>query len=83
MERKQIYLATEQEERLRQMAEQEHTTVSALIRNAIDVYLLEHQTPAVRPEDHPIWSIIGIVSGPDIPRDGAEEHDKYIYGPRL
>jgi len=33
-----------------------------------------------RPEDHPLWGIIGIVDDPDAPTDGSINHDHYIYG---
>jgi hypothetical protein len=79
MERKQIYLDAGQEEALKQLAERERTSVSALIRSAVDEYLEEHLTPEVAPEDHPIWSIIGIAGGPDMPTDGAENHDRALY----
>ncbi len=80
MERTQIYLGTKQKEQLEQLAERDQTTVSALVRAAIDSFLVENLTPDLRPEDHPVWSIVGIVTGEDIPEDGAEEHDRYIYG---
>jgi hypothetical protein len=80
MKRKQIYIETKQQAQLKELATREHMTESEIIRRALDEYLLERMTPDLRPEDHPVWSIIGIVSGDDIPVDGAENHDRYIYG---
>ena len=56
MERKQIYIVSEQEEQLKHLAKEERTTVSALIRDAVAVYLVERLTPELKePEEHPYW----------------------------
>ena len=81
MERKQIYIASEQEEQLKYLAGKEHTTVSALIRDAVAVYLVERLTPAVEePEEHPLWGLIGIADSDDLPTDGSVNHDSDLYG---
>jgi hypothetical protein len=80
MERKQIYLDAGQEEALKQLAERERTSVSALIRSAVDEYLEEHLTPEVAPEDHPLWSIIGIIDDEDAPTDGSSTYKRDLYG---
>ena len=80
MERKQIYLAGEQEEQLKKLAKEEHTTVSAIIRDAVAVYLVERLTPEVQtPEEHPLWALVGIASGDDMPADGSVNHDRDLY----
>lgn len=81
MKRKQIYVDPEQEKRLQELAYSRKLPVSQLIREAIAEYLVERETPALeRPEDHPLWGIVGIFDDPDAPSDGAINHDYYLYG---
>ncbi len=79
MERKQIYMDAEQEAQLKYIAREEHTSVSALIREAVAVYLVERLTPDVSsPEEHPLWGIVGIADGDDMPADGSTAHDTHL-----
>ena len=81
MKRKQIYIAPEQEEQLQRLAESRHVAVSSLIREAVAEYLVEQETPRPeRPEDHPLWGIVGIIDDPDAPTDGSINHDAVLYG---
>jgi hypothetical protein len=81
MKRKQIYIAPEQEEQLRRLSEARHVPLSALIREAVAEYLVEQETPhPERPEDHPLWGIVGLVDDPDAPTDASINHDHYLYG---
>jgi hypothetical protein len=73
---KAIYLATGQEERLKQIAQREHTTVSALIRDAVDIYLDEKGVPDVTTEEHPLWGIIGMIRDEDAPTDGLVSYKR-------
>jgi hypothetical protein len=81
MKRKQIYIAPEQEERLQRLAQERRVPVSALIREAVAEYLVEQETPNFeRPEDNPLWGIVGIVDDPDAPTDASTNLDHYLYG---
>ena len=81
MKRKQIYIAPEQEERLQRLAESRHVPVSSLIREAVAEYLVEQETPHFeRPEDNPLWGIVGLVDDPDAPTDASINLDHYLYG---
>jgi hypothetical protein len=81
MERKQIYLDAEQDDELKELARREQKSVSALIREAVAIYLDEHAVPKLkRPEDHPLWGLIGIAGGEDMPADGSINHDRDLYG---
>jgi hypothetical protein len=80
MDRKQIYIAEEQEVRLKQIAEREHTTVSALIRDAVNVYLETRGAPDVAMEEHPLWSIVGLIDDDGAPTDGSMNYKRELYG---
>jgi hypothetical protein len=81
MKRKQIYVDPRHEEQLQRLALSRKVPVSLLIREAIAEYLVEQDTPHIeRPEDHPLWAIVGIVDDPDAPTDGSINHDHYLYG---
>jgi hypothetical protein len=81
MKRKQIYIAPEQEERLQRLAESRSVPVSLLIREAVAEYLHEHERPHFkRPEDNPLWGIVGLVDDPDFPADASMNIDHYLYG---
>jgi Ribbon-helix-helix protein, copG family len=81
MERKQIYIAKEQEDQLKELAERRGVSESHLIREALTIYIAGQERIEVgRPEDHPLWGLIGLVDGADVPEDGALNHDHYLYG---
>ena len=82
MKRKQIYIDPEQEAQLKQLSYRLKVPVSHLIREAVTAYLVDHSAPPVieRPEDHPLWGIVGILDDPDAPTDGSINHDYYLYG---
>lgn len=78
MIRTQIYLSSQQHEQLKQRGEASHKTMASLVREAVDQYLAEEQTPAPFPADDPLFDLIGIAqSGPT---DVSENHDTYLYG---
>jgi hypothetical protein len=82
MKRKQIYIDPEQEAQLKQLSYRLKVPVSHLIREAVTEYLVDRSAPPVieRPEDHPLWGIVGILDDPDAPTDGSINHDYYLYG---
>lgn len=81
MKRKQIYVNPEHEEQLRKLARSRKVPVSLLIREAIAVYLVDQEPPELaRPEDHPLWGIVGLVDDPNAPTDGSVNHDRHLYG---
>jgi predicted hydrolase (HD superfamily) len=81
MKRKQIYIAPDQEEQLKLLAEQRSLPVSHLIREALAVYIAEQEAPRLgRPEDNPLWGIVGLVDDPDAPIDASTNLDHYLYG---
>jgi len=82
MKRKQIYLDQQVDKRLKLLAGQTGLSAAEHIRRALDAYL-EKQDVAGEEED-PILKFIEMVEaeGPTsgAPRDGAENHDFYLYG---
>jgi len=81
MERKQIYLAKDQEDQLKDLAKRRGVSESSLIREAVAQYIVAQEPLVVmRAQDHPVWALIGVVEGVDVPEDGALHHDQYLYG---
>ena len=82
MKRKQIYVDPQHEAELQRIASHRKVPVSHLIREAIAEYLVEQQAPPdlARPEDHPLWGIVGIVDDAAAPTDASVNHDHYLYG---
>jgi hypothetical protein len=83
MERKQIYIAGEQDEALKRIAQAKSTTVSHLIREAVAAYIVDQEEPNLETaEEHPLWAIVGIANDPKLPTDGSVKHDEVIYRPQ-
>jgi hypothetical protein len=60
MKRRQIYLDQEQTRELDRLAKRDRTTVSQVIRQAIDAYVAKDDPPPLeRIEDHPMWRFVG------------------------
>ena len=72
MRRTQIYLTDRQHGDLIRLAERHHTTMAAMLREAVESYLVK------RDEDHdPLLDVIGIARG-DV-SDASDAHDRYVY----
>ena len=79
--RPQIYLDQDQMSWLKLEASHRKTTMSNLIRDAVS-HLAERERKRVDWANDPLTKLVGFVKGG--PRDGAVEHDHYIYGvPKL
>jgi hypothetical protein len=73
VKRTQIYLDEDLDRRLRAAARAEGRSAAALIRDAVRAYLARKRVPTA----DPFLEIAGAFAGPP---DGAEEHDRYLYG---
>lgn len=76
MERTQISLTTEQAERLRRIARKRRSSMAALIREAVELYVPDEDTPT-RDE---LWDRAMNAAGA-FHSDGAnvsEDHDRYL-----
>lgn len=79
MRRKQIYLDEDDDERMKRLAERRGVPEALVIREAIAEYLVGHEPRDIRrPEDHPLWGIVG--SGKAGATDTSANHDHYLYG---
>lgn len=76
LKRKQIYLDSERERRIRTLARASGLSEAEHIRRAIASYV--EDLPDARSTDHPLVQMIGICSGDDAPSDAARHHDKYL-----
>ena len=80
MERKQIYLASEQVDELDRVAAARKVPVSLVIRDAIAEYLVNLDEPMLdSAEEHPLWGIVGMVQQANVPAQGAASHDEVLY----
>ncbi|HHY97468.1 MAG TPA: hypothetical protein GX509_01880 [Firmicutes bacterium] len=79
MERKQIYIDRNDDERLKGWASRKGVSEASLIREAIGQYLvkLEQQEADKSGEVNPLIKLIGMHKG-EIPRDLALHHDRYL-----
>ena len=73
MKRTQIYLTEEQRQNLEELASAQDTTMSHVIREAIDEYVTLHLV-----DTDPLLEIVGL--GESGSSDGSVHHDQEIYG---
>ena len=81
MERTQIYLPKSQIKKLKGLAQKRKTTVSELVRDAVDVqYGIKIQTPQKKRETLLEFAKRINSLGPKGPKDLATNMDEYLYG---
>ena len=80
LKRKQIYLDSESERRIRKLAHATGLSEAEHIRRAIASYVAD--LPDVKDVQHPLLEMIGICDSKAGPKDAAIHHDKYLYGRR-
>lgn len=78
LRRKQIYLDSESERRVRTLARATGLSEAEHIRRAVASYVEDF--PDAASTDHPLLHMIGICGADAGPRDAARHHDKYLYG---
>ena len=78
LKRKQIYLDSESERRIRKLAEATGLSEAEHIRRAIASYVSD--IPQAEINQHPLIQMIGICNSKAGPKDAAVNHDKYLYG---
>jgi hypothetical protein len=74
MQRTQIYLTLRQRRELQRLADQQHTTMAGVLREAVDAYIVRFDA-----DRDPLLDVIGIAHGDAT--DAAEDHDRYLYEP--
>ena len=77
MVRTQIYLEKEQYQHLKQLSKSSEKTMAALIREAIDCYLIQEQSPQMLSAQDPIFDLIGMFESDS--SDGSRHRDTYLY----
>ncbi|MHB2016614.1 MAG: hypothetical protein ACYCW6_06670 [Candidatus Xenobia bacterium] len=78
MKRKQIYLDTGMEQRLKTVALREGCSEASLVREAIGRLLADRESRVPGDAGSPLLKLIGLAEGAR--SDSAEHHDKYLYG---
>lgn len=73
----QIYLSPVQYARLKEHSERAQKSMSALIRDAVDAYLRQEETPSIFPADDPLFNLIGMIDTE--PEDASVTHDHHLY----
>lgn len=71
--RKQTYISRKQDAALKRIALRQKVTEAEIIRRAIDAYI-----KPLEAESNPLLELEGIGAGGS--EDGAENHDRYLYG---
>lgn len=75
VERKQLYLTRNQNQRLRERAAAEGRPEAAIVREALDRYIAEDRGGS---SEHPLLGLIGMARGGKR-HDSARRHDDYLY----
>ena len=78
LRRKQIYLDSESECRIRTLARATGLSEAEHIRRAVASYV--EDLPDARSTEHPLLEMIGICNAEVGPRDAARNHDTHLYG---
>ncbi|MDI3547222.1 MAG: hypothetical protein PWR10_874 [Halanaerobiales bacterium] len=78
MKRKQIYITKELDEKLKDIAYILNRSESALIRDALDEYLIEKERIIKENnKKNPLMKLVGL--GESKRNDSSENHDRYLY----
>ncbi|MEW6661312.1 MAG: hypothetical protein ACOY9Y_05050 [Bacillota bacterium] len=72
MVRKQVYLTSVQEQKLKKLARKNSVTEAEILRRAIDNYIQEEPL-----EEDPLLELCGCYDGEE---DESLHHDEYVYG---
>lgn len=75
----QVYFPEELHRQLKDYAQQQGTSMAAVIRQAIVRYLESEKLAPQEWENDPIHGIVGMIKGVGV-TDASENHDYYIYG---
>lgn len=76
LKRTQMYFPEDMLRELKRKADDEHTTVSDIVRNVVSGALKEKREKNWI--EDPLWNMIGASRSKD--RDLSVNHDKYLYG---
>ena len=78
LKRKQIYLDSDSERKIKSLAKATGLSEAEHIRRAVASYV--GALPGGDSPDHPLLQMIGLCDSKKGPRDAALKHDKYLYG---
>ncbi len=78
MVRRQLYLTRELNQKLKELSKNTNLTESEILREALGSYLAQEDRKRIPLEENPLYRMIGFC-GPGGGKNGALDHDKYIY----
>jgi Arc/MetJ-type ribon-helix-helix transcriptional regulator len=78
LKRTQMYIPEDLFSELRQRAEEEHSSISDIVRNAVREFLSKEKEKNW--VDDPLWNMLG--AGTSNIGDLSGRHDDYLYGPK-
>lgn len=83
LKRKQIYLDRESDQRIKRLARKTRLPEAEHIRRAVSDYV--RRLGPTKPDDtrDPLLGLVGICKNREGPRDGALDHDRYLYRRRF
>lgn len=78
MIRRQLYLTRELDQKLKELAKDANLSESEILREALGSYLAQEERKRILLEKNPLYQMIGFCKTGG-GKDGAANHDKYIY----
>lgn len=78
LKRKQIYLDSASDRRIKRVAHATGLSEAEHIRRAVAAYVAE--LPDAKSSRHPLLDLIGLCDDRSGPKDAAVHHDRYLYG---
>jgi hypothetical protein len=78
LKRKQIYLDSASDRRIKRVADATGLSEAEHIRRAVAAYVAD--LPDAKNARHPLLAMIGLCDSRNGPKDAAVHHDRYLYG---
>jgi len=78
LKRTQMYFPEDMLQQVRQVADNEHTTIAEVVRSAVGEFLKTKKHKEVDWDTDPLWNLAEN-AGSSGSRNGSEEHNTYLY----
>jgi metal-responsive CopG/Arc/MetJ family transcriptional regulator len=78
LKRTQMYFPEDMLQQIRQLADNEHSSIAEIVRAAVGDFLEKKKKKSVDWDNDPLWGIVGQASSAD--GDLSVNHDDYLYG---
>jgi hypothetical protein len=78
LKRTQMYFPDDMLQQIRQLADNEHSSIAEIVRTAVGDFLEKKKKKCVDWDNDPLWGIVGQTASVD--GDLSANHDDYLYG---